>query len=73
MNEVAGNHETPLPATIILNDEANYDLWVLWVATGRRFLPSQLLDEPESVLSDMITLDSVYNAVRERVNDNKND
>ncbi len=45
-------------------DEA-WDVWVLWDATGRRFLPSQLLAENEALLNDIITLDAMDALVQE--------
>jgi hypothetical protein len=57
---------TQLPPVITLNHPSAYDVWVIWRALDRRFLPSQILDEPEDLLTDMITLDSVYNAIQER-------
>lgn len=47
-----------------------YDIWALWVATGRRFLPSQLMNEREDMLADVITLDGVYEALKEKYNAN---
>jgi len=72
MTEMAGSGETPLPAEIVLNDESSYDVWAVWVATGRRFLPSQILSEPEALLTDIVTLDSLYHAIKERADGNKN-
>ena len=58
----------------MLNDPNAYDIWTLWRATDRRFLPSQIMAEPEALLSDMITLDSVYEAIKEAAKDDgKND
>ena len=62
-----------LPAVIALNcPDIAYDVWALWVATGRRFLPSQLLEEREDLLSDVITLDGVYEALKEKYNADSN-
>jgi hypothetical protein len=63
-----------LPPVIALNrPDIAYDIWALWMATGRRFLPSQLMEEPEDLLSDMITLDGAYQAIKEKYNANKDD
>jgi len=62
-----------LPPVIALNHENAYDIWVLWRATDRRFLPSQLLEEPEAMLADMITLDGAYEAIKDKYNGDKRD
>jgi hypothetical protein len=57
---------TNLPAEIRLNDpEGAYDLWVLWHSLEKRFLPSQLKDEPEADLQDVMTIEAAYQAVKE--------
>lgn len=61
-----------LPETIVLNHPRAYDVWVLWQALDRKFLPSQILDEPEDLLTDMLTLDSLYNVMERKANANKN-
>lgn len=44
----------------------------MWQATGRRFLPSQLINEPEDLLTDMLTLDGIYNTLKEKAKDDGN-
>jgi len=46
---------------------------VIWRALDRRFLPSQIMNEPEALLVDMITLDGAYQAVKDKYNEYKND
>jgi hypothetical protein len=65
LRELAVSEGTPLPPVITLNHPQAYDVWVLWRATDRRFLPSQLLQENDALLMDMITLDGAYEAVKE--------
>jgi hypothetical protein len=56
-----------LPELIQLNHPlVAYDIWALWVATDRKFLPSQLLQEPVGLLDDMLLLDSVYATIQEQ-------
>jgi hypothetical protein len=43
------------------------------MATGRRFLPSQLLSEPSVMLGDILALDALYNSIKDLSNDNQND
>lgn len=54
-----------MPELIVLNNPAvAYDVWVLWRATDRKFLPSQLLQEPIGLLDDMLLLDGVYEVIQ---------
>lgn len=60
-----------LPPVIRLNDPDNaYDLWAVWHGLEKRFLPSQLINEPEADLEDVMTIESVYQAIKES-RDNK--
>lgn len=59
-----------LPDTVDLTTsdlELYWKLWTLWRATDRRFLPSQLLNEPERPLHVMIELDGVYSLIERQV------
>ena len=60
-----------LPPIIHMNDPQAYDIWVLWRATDRRFLPSQLLNEPAALLQDMLTLDGIYERMQEQRKESK--
>jgi hypothetical protein len=40
------------------------------MATGRRFLPSQLMTEPSEMLDDILQLDGLYNAIKDMQNGN---
>jgi hypothetical protein len=42
-----------------------FPLWVFWQATGRRFLPSQLVREPLEMLTNFLQLDGMLAAMRE--------
>ncbi len=53
------SQEESLP-DVHLNDlEAAWPIYQKWVATGRRFLPSQLMAEPTALFDDVLTIDSV--------------
>ena len=57
-----------LPDTLELTEEelrTFWEIWTLWRATDRRFLPSQLLAEPRRPLLAMVELDGAY-AIIER-------
>jgi len=74
LTDLVQSEGAELPPVIALNrPEIAYDIWAIWMATGRRFLPSQIMDEPEDLLSDMITLDGVYQAMKDKYNGNKDD
>jgi hypothetical protein len=71
---LALNEGGGIPAPPNLNNPALvYDVWVLWMATGRRFLPSQLLAEPTALLDDVLQLDGLYNSLKDLMNDRKDD
>lgn len=72
ISEVVKAEKSEIPSVIALSKPYSYDIWVLWRATDRRFLPSQLMQEDESLLSDMLLLDSAYEAIKDRYNGNKN-
>lgn len=60
---VDGSKSEDLPDTLELTSEeldAFWEVWTLWRATDRRFLPSQLLAEPRRPLLVMIELDGAY-------------
>jgi len=43
-----------------------YTLWMFWRATGKRFLPSQLLNEPLRPLEVMLTLDGLLSKIEQQ-------
>jgi hypothetical protein len=55
-----------LPGIIQLHNPEAYEIWTLWRALDRRFLPSQIMAEPQSWLDDMLTLDGIYETLKER-------
>lgn len=71
MAELAENgKDEDLPDTVSLtqNDLDYYwNLWTLWRGTDRRFLPSQLLAEPERPLRVMLELDGIYAIVERQI------
>jgi len=42
-------------------------IWTMAEATGWRFPPSVLLEEPEALLEDVLTVASIANRVREKL------
>ena len=44
-----------------------YHVWVLWRATGRRFLPTELRKQPEPLISTIIYLDSIFDRMADQV------
>lgn len=55
-----------LPAEIRLNDPDHaYDLWAMWHGLEKRFLPSQLKNEPEADLEDVMIIESAYQAIKQ--------
>lgn len=72
MTEMIMAGDGSLPPVIELYDTRSYDVWTLWVATDRKFLPSQLMDEPEAILSDILTLDNIFEHIRKTANDTAN-
>jgi hypothetical protein len=66
---VSQSGKPPLPPIIVLHHPEAFDVWTLYRAFDRQFLPSQLLIEPESWLADMLALDSAFEALKPE-NDN---
>ena len=52
-----------LPPIISLHHPESMDIWAIYRAYDRRFLPTQLINEPISWLEDMLKLDSLYDAL----------
>lgn len=44
-----------------------YHTWVLWRATERRFLPTDLRRQPEPLMSNIIYLDSIFEKMVDQV------
>lgn len=58
-----------LPEDVPLADyEQSYRIWLLMEATGWRFLPSQLMAEPEWLLNDLLTIASTHGKIDKMVN-----
>lgn len=70
---INGGDDVLPPIINLRNPAIAYDVWVLWRATERRFLPSQLLAEPIGLLDDMLYLDGIYEMLKARRDGNKND
>lgn len=64
--ELAEHTDDDLPDTINLTQEQvdqYYPLWALYVATGRRFLPSQLMIEPAEPLAAILEINSYFEKI----------
>lgn len=59
-----GGQKAALPGAVILNHPEAFEIWALYRAFGRRFLPSQLLNEPAAWLDDMLALDNLCEALK---------
>jgi len=44
-----------------------YPLWLLWRATEKRFLPSQLMDEAAQPLAVLLELDAYFDRIAEQI------
>lgn len=64
------DNSATLPPVVALNYPESFDVWVLWRALDRRFLPSQIIAEPVAMLEDMLTLDGLYEALKPKEDDN---
>lgn len=68
MVDVEGGFDLPDTIELTQKDiDLYWDLWVRWRATEKRFLPSQLLNEPDRPFSVLIKLDSIYAMVEQQV------
>jgi len=62
--------DSNLPETIELNQDTidkYWSLWLWWVATERKFLPSQLLCEPFEPFAVMLEIDNLYEKIVEQL------
>lgn len=66
------SNQTLLPVIRLNYPEIAYDLWVLWRACDRRFLPSEIMQEPIKLLDDMLQLDGIYQNVKGLADGNNN-
>jgi hypothetical protein len=60
---IDSGEDEELPDELNLSQEdldTYWNIWALWRATDRRFLPSQLMAEPERPLLVMLELDGAY-------------
>lgn len=64
MTSVVTQREADLPPIITLNHPEAFDVWAIYRALDRRFLPSQIINEPVDWITDMLTLDNLYEALK---------
>lgn len=67
LNSIASQeNEDSLPDTIDLTEEEAkkyVDLWLWWRATDKRFLPSQLVDEPNRPMANILQIDNYFERI----------
>ena len=72
MLEGYDNNDLPEYANITEDDlEQYWELWTRWRATDRRFLPSQLMAEPDRPFAIILELDSIYAIIEKQFFDKK--
>jgi hypothetical protein len=72
---LAENQAEDLPDVVGLSQveiDRYYPLWLLWRATEKKFLPSQLMIEPGEPLSVMLELDSYFDRIARQKMDDEN-
>jgi hypothetical protein len=63
---VAEPSQDDLPDTVSLTQaeiDLYFPLWRLWRATGKRFLPSQLMGEPAEPLAALLEMESYFQMI----------
>ena len=72
MLEGYDSYDLPEYADVTQDDlEQYWELWTRWRATDRKFLPSQLMAEPDRPLAVILELDSIYALIEKQVLDKK--
>lgn len=66
MSEIVAGGDNSLPAMINLHHPEAFDVWILYRAFDRQFLPSQIMAEPIDWIDDMLELDALYSAMKEK-------
>jgi len=68
MGAMAAGGPSELPPLILLNSPDAYEIWLRWRVLDRKFLPypGGFLDQPESIMQDLILLDSVYDTIKDK-------
>lgn len=50
-----------------------YETWVVWVATGRKYLPTELRKQPQPLFGNMLYIDMLFERIvaqqRDRLQD----
>ena len=64
MNKVFSGTGPELPPLIVLQNPEAFEIWTIYRAFERRFLPYQILQEKASWLDDMLALDNLYEALK---------
>ena len=58
--------DTSLPSVLnitLAEFEAVYPTWIQWVATGRKFLPTELRKQPQYLLDTLLYLDAIMEKI----------
>lgn len=69
LSELAESPNKDLPDTIDISRtdlELFYPIWLLWRATEKHFLPSQLMKEPAQPLAVLLELDSYFDRIADQ-------
>jgi hypothetical protein len=53
-----------LPPVVTLHHPEAFDVWAIYRAFDRRFLPSQILEESSAWIDDMLALDGLFEALK---------
>jgi len=64
MNGIHASTGAELPPVVCLHHPEAKQIWAIYRAFDRRFLPSQILAEDVQWLDDMLTLDNLYDALK---------
>lgn len=73
---MAGNHSDDLPDILELDLETletYWGKWVIWRATDRRFLPSQLSREQELELNTLLQCDDLFERISRQIAKQENE
>lgn len=52
--------------------ESVYPVWLLWRATDRRFLPTELLKQPQKLMDGILSLDDIFERIVNQIEEQRN-
>jgi len=62
--------DTTIPPELEISSERFREIlpiWSLWVATDRRFLPTDLMKQPKRLLDDLLYLDVIADKIMKQI------